>query len=451
MTTNVRRTRSLAIAVLLALAVSGLGAAGSDATTSPPPADRPLLLTGARILDAEGERLLDSQAVLIANGRIARIAPEASIAPPAGTVRLDLSGLTLIPGLIDLHSHLLLHPYDETSWDDQVLKEPLELRTIRAVVAARRTVEAGFTTLRELGTEGAGFADVALRDAIAQRLIPGPRIFAATRALVASGSYGPSGFDPRWEMPKGAQVVDGPDGVRRGVREQIAAGADWIKVYADYRRRPGGPSTATFSPEELAAAVAEARSAGLPVAAHASTDEGVRRAVEAGVTTIEHGTGASDETFSRMREKKTILCPTLAASEAIARYAGWKPGEPEPTRIVESRQMFARALKSGVTIACGSDVGVFSHGKNAREIELMVAYGMSPKAALRAATITAAGVLRQEKELGRLAPGFLADVVAVRGNPLTDVATLASPVLVVAAGAVVADHRVPISTTAGGR
>src|SRR4029077_18966485 len=168
-----------------------------------------------------------------------------------GTVRIDLAGKTLIPGLMDLHSHLLLHPYNETPWDDQVLKEPLELRTIRAVVAAKATLEAGFTTLRDLGTEGAGFADVALRDAIAMGMIPGPRIFAATRALVASGSYGPAGFDPRWEMPKGAQVVDGADGVRRGVREQIAAGADWIKLYADYRRRPGGPSTPTFSQEEL--------------------------------------------------------------------------------------------------------------------------------------------------------------------------------------------------------
>ncbi|HEY0782582.1 MAG TPA: amidohydrolase family protein, partial [Thermoanaerobaculia bacterium] len=257
----------------------------------------------------------------------------------------------------------------------------------------------------------------------------------------ASGSYGPAGFDPRWEMPKGAQVVDGADGMRRGVREQIAAGADWIKVYADYRRRPGGPSTATFSPEELAAAVSEAKSAGLPVAAHASTDEGVRRAVEAGVATIEHGTDASESTFARMREKGTVLCPTLAASDAIARYAGWKPGEPEPPRIVESRQMFARALKSGVTIANGSDVGVFSHGKNAREIELMVEYGMTPRAALRAATITAAAVLRHEKDLGKLAPGYLADVVAVRGDPLLDVKVLASPVLVVAAGRVVADRR----------
>src|SRR4029079_12580900 len=194
-------------------------------------------------------------------------------------------------------------------------------------------LEAGFTTVRDLGTEGAGFADVALRDAIARRMIPGPRMFVATRALVASGAYGPAGFDPRWEIPKGAQVVDGPDAVRRAAREQIAAGADWIKVYADYRRRPGGASTATFTQEEMAAAVDEARTAGLPTAALASTAEGMRRAVLAGVATIEHGTGSTDEVLTLMKQRGVVLCPTLAASEALVRYAGWKPGEPEPERL----------------------------------------------------------------------------------------------------------------------
>jgi imidazolonepropionase-like amidohydrolase len=405
------------------------------------PAPAPLLLTGARVLDPAGERLLDSQDVLIENGRISRIAAAGTIQAPPGVQRIDLAGLTLIPGLIELHSHLLLHPYDETPWDDQVLKEPLELRTIRAVVAARATLEAGFTTVRDLGTEGAGFADVALRDAIASGMIPGPRVFTSTRALVATGSYGPAGFDPRWDSPKGAQVVDGPDAMRKAVREQIAAGADWIKVYADYRRRPGGPSTATFSQEEIAAAVDEAKSAGLPVAAHASTEEGIRRAVMAGVATIEHGTGATDELLALMKKKGVALVPTLAASEAISRYAGWKPGEPEPPRVRDSRQMFARALKSGVTIANGSDVGVFAHGKNARELELMVAYGLSPKEALRAATATAAAVLRQDKDLGRIAPGYLADLAAVRGNPLEDVAVLERPVVVLKGGQVAVDRR----------
>lgn len=405
------------------------------------PAAPPLLLTGARVLDPSGDRLLDGRDVLIEGGRISRIAAAGTIEAPPGAQRLDLAGLTLIPGLIDLHSHLLLHPYDETPWDDQVLKEPLELRTIRGVVAARATLEAGFTTLRDLGTEGAGFADVALRDAIASGLIPGPRVFTSTLALVATGSYGPAGFDPRWDIPKGAQVVDGPDAMRKAVREQIAAGADWIKVYADYRRRPGGPSTATFSLEELQAAVDEAKSAGLPVASHANTEEGIRRSVTAGVATIEHGSGATDEILALMKRKGVALCPTLAASESISRYAGWKPGEPEPARVRDSREMFVRALRSGVTIANGSDVGVFAHGENVRELELMVAYGMSAKDALRAATSAAAAVLRQDKSLGRLAPGYLADVVAVKGNPLEDISVLKKPVLVVKDGQVAVDRR----------
>jgi imidazolonepropionase-like amidohydrolase len=437
--------KRLAVLTLLLLAVLGSGASlvptaeSADGKPVPPP----LLLTGARVLDTSGDRWLEGQDVLVSGGKIVAVG-SGSLQPPAGPlqiVRIDLSGKMLIPGLMDLHSHLLLHPYNETPWDDQVLKEPLELRTIRGVVAAKATLEAGFTTVRDLGTEGAGFADVALRDAIAMGMIPGPRIFAATRALVASGSYGPAGFDPRWEMPKGAQVVDGADGVRRGVREQIAAGADWIKLYADYRRRPGGPSTPTFSQEELNAAVDEARSAGLPVAVHANTTEGIRRSVLAGVATVEHGGGATDELLAQMRERHVALCPTLAASEAISRYAGWKPGEPEPPRVRESREMFARALKSGVTIACGSDVGVFPHGDNAREIELMAAYGMAPKEALRAATATAAAVLGKGKELGRIAPGYLADLVAVDGDPLADVSALRRVVLVVKEGAVAVDRR----------
>lgn len=423
-------------AALLLLALTAV-----SATAAPPPPDPPLLLTGGRVLDPAGEKLLDGRDVLIANGKIEKIEPAGSIQAPPGTVRLDLAGATLIPGLIDLHSHLLLHPYNETPWDDQVLKESLELRTIRGVLAARATLEAGFTTVRDLGTEGAGFADVALRDAVAARMIPGPRIFTATRALVATGSYGPMGFDPRWDMPKGAQIVDGPEAVRKAAREQIAAGADWIKVYADYRRRPGAPSTPTFSQEEIEAAVREAKSAGLEVAAHANTAEGIRRAILAGVATIEHGGGATDEILALMRQRGVALVPTLAASEAISRYAGWKPGEPEPPRVREAHEMFARALKSGVTIANGSDVGVFAHGENAREIELMVAYGMTPTQALRAATATAATVLRREKDLGRVAPGYVADLVVVRGDPLVDVSVLRKPVLVIKEGWVGVDRR----------
>jgi len=424
--------------------VRGAWAAGGGAAAAPPPA---LLLTGARVLDEAGDRLVAGRDVLIADGRIVAVGPAGSLRAPAAAggggepVRVDLSGLALLPGLIDLHTHLLLHPYDETPWNDQVLKEPLELRTLRAVGAARATLAAGFTTIRELGTEGAGFADVALRDAIAMGWIPGPRVFASTRAIVASGSYGPEGFDPRWDVPKGAQVADGVDGMRRAVREQIAAGADWVKVYADYPRRPGAPSTPTFSQDELAAAVDEARSAGLPVAAHAHTAEGIRRAVLAGVTTIEHGTGATAEVLELMRRRGVALCPTLAAAEAVTRYAGWRPGQPEPARLREAREGFARALAAKVVIANGSDAGVFAHGENARELELLVAWGMTPRDALRAATATAAAVLGRGRDLGRIAPGAIADLVAVAGDPLAGIAALRHPVLVIKDGKVEVDRR----------
>jgi len=400
-----------------------------------------LLLHGGGMIDLESGRLVDDRAVLIVGGRVSQVAPAEEVRVPAGARRIDLKGLTLLPGLIDLHSHLLLRPYDQASWDDQVLRESLELRTVRAVAAAKATVEAGFTTLRDLGTEGAGYADVALRDAVAQGIVPGPRIFAATRALVATGCYGPAGFDPRWDVPMGAQVADGVDGVRRATRQQIAAGADWIKVYADYRRRPGVEATPTFSPAELEAIVDEARSAGLPVAAHAVTPEAIRRSVLAGVDTIEHGYGATDEVLALMREHGVVLCPTLTAAESMARYAGWSPGEADPPRIREAKEMFVRAVRSGVTIACGSDVGVFAHGDNARELELMVEYGMTPVEALRAATSTAAAVLKRQGALGCIAPGCVADLIAVRGDPRQDITVLRSPALVVKAGRVVLDRR----------
>lgn len=399
----------------------------------------PLRITGANILDERGSGWLRGVDLVVIGGKIDRIGKGLHIADDV--VHLDLSGMYVVPGLIDLHTHLLLHPYDETPWDDQVLRESLELRTLRGGRAAHRTLESGFTTIRDLGTEGAAYADVALRDGVAQAILPGPRILATTRAIVAVGCYGPSGFDPRWSLPKGAQEANGADGMRAVVREQIAAGADWIKVYADYRRKRGAPSTPTLTPEELAAAVDEARAAGLAVAAHAVTPEAIRRAVEAGVATIEHGYEASDEVLKLMVDRGVALCPTLAASEAIAIYGGWTPGTTEPERVRQSRETFQRAMQAGVTIACGSDSGVFAHGENVRELELMVDYGMSPEQALASATVIAAEVLRLGDRLGRLAPGYDADMVVTRSDPLTRPSALRDVVLVVREGRVVVDRR----------
>ncbi len=412
---------------------------------APALAQQPLILAGAHILRPDGQSWIDGRALLIDNGRITTIAPQLKIEVNGRAPEVpDCSNPYLIPGLIDLHTHLGLHPYNETTWNDQVLKESLELRTIRAVAAARATLESGFTTIRDLGTEGAGFADVALRDGTKSNLMRGPRIFASTRAIVATGCYGPSGFDPRWQVPQGAQEATGPDAVREAVRQQIAAGADWVKLYADYRRAPGAPSTPTFSLDELKAAVDEARSAGKPVAVHAATDEGIRRAVLAGVTTIEHGYGATRETFQLMRDKGVTLCPTMAAAEAIALYGGWHPerdGSKVPASVQQSRDSLRLALDVGVTIACGSDAGVFPHGQSAREIELMVAAGMTPAQGLRAATITAAHVLGKDMELGALVAGYAADIVGLREDPLAAASALRSVALVVSRGEVIVQQK----------
>ena len=400
-----------------------------------------ILLTNARIFDLDqGKANTETTSILIVGDKIKTIGTSIGTDESAGATLIDVGGRIVLPGLIDLHSHLLLHPYNEATWNDQVLKESLELRTIRGTLAARQTLQAGFTTLRDLGTEGAGYADVAIRDSIKQDLIPGPRIFAVTRALVTSGGYGPTGYDPRWEMPVGAQTADGVPECRKVTREQIAAGADWIKVYADYRRRPGAPSTPTFSQDELNAIVDEATTAGIPVAAHAATDEGIRRSVAAGVKTIEHGYEAAPETLKLMREKGVVLCPTLMASESIARYGGWDPAtDPDHPRVATAKALMKNAVASGVTIACGSDVGVFAHGENSRELELMYAYGMPIEDVLRSATVVAASVLQQE-ELGQIKPGMLADVIVVDLDPTVDLKTLRSPSIVIKNGFLEVDH-----------
>jgi imidazolonepropionase-like amidohydrolase len=403
------------------------------------PQAQPLFLQGARVLAPEGGSWREA-GVLVREGRIAEL-PSALEPGRAREVEvLELGGLHLVPGLIDLHTHLLLHPYDETPWDEQVLGESLELRTIRAVVQARATLEAGFTTIRDLGTEGAAFADVGLREAVERGLIPGPRILAATRAIVATGCYGPAGFDPRWDVPKGAEEADGVDGVRVAVRRQVAAGADWIKFYADYRRARGEEATPTFSLEEMQAIVDEAASAGKPVAAHATTDAGARRATLAGVRTIEHGTVIAPETLELMRERGVVLVPTLAASEAVARYAGLDGESPAPEPVARGAATLRKARELGVAIACGSDAGVFAHGANAREVELLAEALGSPAGALRAATLDAARALGRT-DLGRIAPGCLADLVALEGDPLADARALRRVVLVVQGGRVVLDRR----------
>jgi imidazolonepropionase-like amidohydrolase len=386
------------------------------------------VLKPARVFD--GETMHEGWMVLV---RGDRIDSAGATVDAAGAKVIDLPGLTLMPGLVEGHSHILLHAYNETSWNDQVAHESLGVRIARATNHLRATLMAGFTTVRDLGTEGAQYADVELKQAVNQGIIPGPRILASTRAIVATGSYQPKGFALEWRVPQGAEEAD-IDSISRVVRDQIGHGADWIKLYADYRWGPAPGAHPTFSLEEMKLAVETAKSADVPVAVHSSTAEGMRRAILAGVETIEHGDAGTPEVFKMMVEHHVALCPTLAAGYSTAMYGGWNGRAPEPPGIQRKRASFKLALDAGVTILSGSDVGVFNHGENAKEVELMVDYGMPPVDALKAATSVAGRVLHME--IGTVKTGMLADLIAVDGDPVADINALSRVKFVMKGGTV---------------
>lgn len=412
-----------------------LACAALLALPAAPAAAAPVLLRPAQVFDGSDPAPHPGWQVLVDGERIVAVGPALKV--PEGARVIDLPGQTVLPGLIEGHGHLFLHPYNETPWDTQVLHEPLALRTARAVAQARATLLAGFTTERDLGTEGAGFADVGLRQAIAQGIVPGPRLLVATRAIVALGAYGPKGFEPGVAVPQGAQEASGADGVVAAVRQQIAAGADVVKLYADYHYQPGEPTRATFTAAELAAATAAAHDAGRPVAVHATTAEGMARAIAAGVDTIEHGDEGTPALFRAMKDKGIAFCPTLAAGDAIARYRGWNGAEPAPAMVSESVRAFRLALAAGTPICMGGDVGVYAHGTNVREMELMQAAGMPAPQVLIAATSGNARFFRQGERIGAVRAGLLADLIAVPGDPTRDVAALRSVALVMKGGEIV--------------
>jgi imidazolonepropionase-like amidohydrolase len=418
---------SLALALLLSATIHAQDRrprGDADATVT--------VLKPARVFD--GEAMQEGWAVRVRGGRIDAAGPAAGI-DAAGAKVVDLPDTTLMPGLVEGHSHILLHPYNETPWNDQVAHEGLALRAARAVNHLRATLMAGFTTVRDLGTEGAGYADVELKQAVMQGIIPGPRILASTRAIVATGSYAPKGYAAEWHVPQGAEEADGVDSLIRVVRDQIGHGADWVKLYGDYRWGPAPGAHPTFSLDEMKLAVETAHSAGVPVAVHTATPEGMRRATLAGVDTIEHGDQGTPEVFKLMVEHHVALCPTLAAGDATSQYAGWRKGEqPEPQGIQRKRATFKAALDAGVTILSGSDVGVFAHGENAREIELMVQYGMPSVDALKSATSVAGRVLHMD--IGAVKSGMLADLIAVDGDPVKDISVLRKVKLVMKNGVI---------------
>jgi imidazolonepropionase-like amidohydrolase len=412
----------------------------SAQTPAPSPPSRTVVRAG-RLIDGLADHAKRDQGILIENGRITAVGAWSEIAPrAAGAQTIDLSPMTVLPGLIDAHTHILLQgDITAADYDEQVLKESIPYRTIRATVAARRALDQGFTTLRDLETEGAMYADADVKAAIDRGIIPGPRLFVATRAFSATGMYPLLGYSWELQMPTGVQIVDGPDQIRKAVREQVKYGADWIKVYVDrryYLAEDGRlRSWVNYTDEELTAFTAEAHRLGRKAAAHAVAWDGIDAALRNGFDTIEHGQGLTPDLIDRMIKQKVYWCPTIYVGQYVASGRGgvW------PKMVELERKAFGQALKRGLGpyIANGSDAGGYAWDEPlAREVALLAEYGMSPMQAIKAATTTAARLLGQETDLGAIGPDRHADLIAVAGDPLTDIGELGRVRWVMKAGAV---------------
>lgn len=379
-------------------------------------------ITADRVFD--GERIQENWAVVVSGKKIVAAGPRTTVKEPAGATCIHYANSTLSPGLIEGHSHLFLYPYNITDWDTQVLKESDAYRTVRATVHAKNTLLAGFTTVRDLGTEGAGYADVALKRAIQENIVPGPRMLVAGRAIVSTGSYGPKGYDTDMKIMLGAEEADG-QALVQVTRDQIGKGADFIKVYADYRWGLRGEDQPSFTLEELKLINDVTRSSGRVMICHAKSKEAMRRAILAGAETIEHGDYVDDEIAALMKQNNVVYFPTLGAVESIQQYRGWKKGiTPEPGLVAQKKKAFAAALRAGVRMGMGGDVGVYPHGNNVLEMELMVEYGMSALDVWRAATSGNARAFHLEGEVGAIAAGLSADLVIVEGNPAQSITDL---------------------------
>jgi imidazolonepropionase-like amidohydrolase len=412
--------RSLPATTILLLALHWTPAFAQRGPQQPQSQEK-ILIKAGRLIDVRAGRVLTNQNILIQGDRIMQVGPD--IAAPAGARTIDLSGSTVLPGLIDNHTHVLLqaHP-TPTDYDEQLIKESIPYRAIRATVSAKIALDNGFTAIRDLETEGAMYADVDVKTAINRGIIPGPRMFVATRSLAPSGMYNPTRFS--WEltdMPTGTQFADGVDGVRRAVREQIKYGADWIKFYADggTQFRDGAiHSRPNYTDEEATALVAEAHRLGHKVAAHAGGREAIESAVRAGVDSIEHGNGIDESLMDLMLKQGTYWCPTLYIYGRNGRNAN---SEQSAYRAAN----FKRAVEKGVKITFGTDIGGYPWTETeTKEFDLMVKWGMSPMQAIQSATLVGATLLEQQDRFGSIEAGKFADIVAVAGNPITDITEL---------------------------
>src|SRR6266853_534882 len=402
-----------------------------------------VVIRAGTLIDPRAGTVKHNQIITIRGDRVESVGEASGANSPAGATVIDLSNATVLPGLVDSHTHIFLQGEDPAlgGYDVQLLKYPIAYRAARATVSVRRALEQGVTTLRDLETEGAGYGDVGIKQAIEEGYIPGPRLFVSTRAISTTGGYPLEGYAPELEMPKGAQIVDGPVEARKAAREQLDRGADWIKVYMTHRSWVGKNgelvSQPTLTVEELKAIVDEAHGWGKKVACHAYSGIGLHRALDGGCDSIEHGLDLDDAAIRQMKEHGTWLVPTLGVY-----YTDWSPantpdGKRDRARAAVHEVSFKKAMKAGIKIAFGTDMGGIPWTEPiANEFGYMVKFGMSPMDAIKSATSTAANLLDKNGELGVIAPGAYADVVAVQGDPLATIDALKSVTFVMKDGTV---------------
>jgi imidazolonepropionase-like amidohydrolase len=419
------------LAFLLITLLSGQAATTAQTSAPKSGSSSTVLIKAGRLVDVRAGRVLENQGILVENDRIKAVGPfDSRLALlPRSTRIIDLSKATVLPGLSDTHTHILLQgDITAEDYDEQLLKESIPYRTIRATVAAKIALMNGFTALRDLETEGAMYADVDVKTAINRGIIPGPRMFVSTRAFSATGMYPLSGYSWELKMPEGVQIVDGADNIRKAVREQVKYGADWIKFYADrrYYMKDGAlHSWVNFTNEEMKALVDEAHRLGRRVAAHAMGRDGIEASLNVGVDSIEHGYGLDEALMDQMVRQGTYWCPTIYVGAYVAEGRA-AAGAPIwlAMRDLEAKA-FGVALRKGVKIAYGTDAGGYAWTENqAKEFAYMVRYGMTPMQAIQSATIVAAELLERPNDMGAIEVGKYADIIAVAGDPLKDITEL---------------------------